>query len=295
MRRPIQSQGVRNNNMCRKHYIAYQKETNPDLADEIVKELAMAGKKKRAQCSVEGCPKQSQGRVCNGMCRAHFVASGGDTHSDAALWPKQRMEQKKSPAKMPPMKAQPTKARVRVTTSEGDETERQTYLCRVEGCTKQSQGGRNNHMCRRHYTLYLDASGDVDNEGFAPADPSKDFANGAEEGKKARRKSCAIVGCRKQSQGKQNLYMCRFHFRAMEKAGISTEELPHWQQSQQMEEALQADSADFAAAVDAMPPLPDAEVAVADAGADADADAAAARGANDDGDDNDKDHDNDFV
>ena len=150
-------------------------------------------------------------------------------------------------------------------------------------------------MCRRHYTLYLDASGDVDNEGFAPADPSKDFANGAEEGKKARRKSCAIVGCRKQSQGKQNLYMCRFHFRAMEKAGISTEELPHWQQSQQMEEALQADSADFAAAVDAMPPLPDAEVAVADAGADADADAAAARGANDDGDDNDKDHDNDFA
>lgn len=261
--------------MCRKHYIEYQKKENPDLAAEIVKELAMAGKKKRAQCSVEGCHKQSQGRVCNGMCRAHFVESGGVVSPSHKPRPKFGM-----PAEMPPLLAEPPKP----TAKADGETGRPKYQCRVEGCTKLSQGRRNNRMCRRHYTIYLEAGG-VDSIDSAVFDAP---------GKKGRRRFCAIPGCSKQSQGKDNLEMCRSHFRAMEKAGISSEELPQWQQSQQMEVALQADGADFAAAVDALPPLPDTEEAVADAAAAvADAAVAVAKAAATNRDDDDEGHDDD--
>ena len=186
------------------------------------------------------------------------------------------------PVEMPPLKPEPPKVRVTSFSQMEGERERHQYLCRVEGCTKQSQGVRNNQMCRRHYTIYLQATSY--NDGFDEADdvPEESCTIG-------RRRTCDIPGCPKQSQGKNNLNMCRSHFRAMEKAGISTEELPQWQQSQSMEVALQADGADFAAAVDALPPLPDTEVPVADA-ASADADVAAAAARHDYGDNEDHNH-----
>ena len=199
--------------MCRKHFIEMQKETNPQLDEVTVKALAMSGKKIRASCSVDGCTKQSQGASHNNMCRSHYLEAGGTWKGKKSPTPKKK-------------KASPKKKKTPARKSDGAYKSE----CKVEGCTKLSQGARNGHMCRRHFSLSTKVAGDGTDAAAASDGPPTEQDLGtlaavtiAQGPKKQIRPSCAVPGCPKQSQGKSNGGMCRSHFREMQKAGVPLE------------------------------------------------------------------------
>ena len=199
--------------MCRKHFIEIQKETNPQLDEVTVKALAMSGKKLRASCIIDGCTKQSQGASHSNMCRSHYLEAGG-------MW---KGKGKKSPTPKK-KKSSPKKKKEKTPARKSDGAYK--IECKVEGCTKLSQGSRNGNMCRRHFSLSTKVAGDG-TDGAAPDGPATEHDLGtlaavtiAQGPKKQIRPNCAVPGCPKQSQGKANGGMCRSHFRQMQKAGV---------------------------------------------------------------------------
>ena len=99
-------------------------------------------KRKKPLCSVEGCVKQSQGRHRNFMCAAHFrekfgpsaaaaaaaAAAGGGGGGGGATRRRKNVRHNGRSSNHP--------------------------LCAIDGCPKQSQGGRCNYMCAKHFKQY---------------------------------------------------------------------------------------------------------------------------------------------
>ena len=107
----------------------------------------------------------------------------------------------------------------------------QRRRCAVEGCDKQSQGGRNRDMCRTHFREWYQANhpggAGSDNARGSSAD-SAEYAVAADgstvptEPAKSSwpysdpaRPRCSVAGCSKQSQGKRCNGMCQRHYSEM--------------------------------------------------------------------------------
>ena len=98
-------------------------------------------------CSVVGCTKQSQGGRCNFMCASHFREKFGPGTAAVAgtAGGKHRRRRRRGRSRY--------------------NNRSSTHpLCAINGCPKQSQGGRCNFMCASHFKQY----------GYEPPPPESD-------------------------------------------------------------------------------------------------------------------------
>lgn len=246
-----QSQGARNKQMCRLHFKEWMA-AHPDQAKDFQKKsLAAAtmvgmgaagerlkmdgGGQRRTLCKKDGCPKQSQGGRCNYMCAAHYneeikannggvipsIGADGKLSTDGAGAGAGTGKAKAAAA----TGAAKAKAATSAATS-GSKRKSHHPLCKVEGCPKQSQGGRCNHMCAAHYKEELKQNGgEVKCVRVPTASSSTTAAAGAggssgERPRKVRRNPngghhplCSVADCPKQSQGSRCNFMCQAHFK----------------------------------------------------------------------------------
>ena len=141
---PKQSQGNRCNLMCMAHFKQLYGDDDDDGRDGN-NSRASGGSFPKARCSVPGCPKQSQGTRCQGMCQRCFKDGGGklphppsaEVDNDLSVSSLGSRSRSSSPRK-----------RSGAAAGNGGIARNR---CRVDGCPKQSQGGRCGFMCAAHY------------------------------------------------------------------------------------------------------------------------------------------------
>jgi len=240
---PKQSQGRRNNDMCRKCFL----EQGGIIALPKSRKASSKKPSNRAKCAIPGCPKESQGAANGYMCRAHFIesqkvqaVSGAAAAAAAASMNDGIGEEEEAVAA--------AVAAVTATAQDGPPGEsgkKARQACVVPGCEKQSQGRRNAYMCRAHFVeTHPAVPSPVRRKGGHPS--AREVLPGAataaavvaaagteaasalldaagvitqEKGKtpsdasKSTKNACAVPGCTKQSQGARNGYMCRKCYR----------------------------------------------------------------------------------
>ena len=218
-----QSQGARNNGMCRFHFKEWAAQ-NPDLAKDIhLKAVASAaaasvagaelkvdgGGQRRTLCTIVGCPKQSQGSRCNKMCATHYneAVKAGDAGSI-----------------LPSIGGDGKLSTGAANAASGAKRKSTHAACKVEGCTKQSQGARCNHMCARHFKELSDGTANGDGKrkrSRAPAASGRSHKV-RQNPKGGNHPLCQVEGCPKLSQGGRCNFMCAAHHKDLNKTDVCT-------------------------------------------------------------------------
>ena len=232
-----QSQGARNNGMCRFHFKEWAAQ-NPDLAKDIhLKAVASAaaasvagaelkvdgGGQRRTLCKIDGCPKQSQGSRCSKMCAAHYneAVKAGVVDAGSVL-PSIGGDGKLSTGAANPTGAANSTVAAKATS--GAKRKSTHAACKVEGCTKQSQGARCNLMCARHFKEL--SGGTVNGDGKrkrsrAPAASGRPHKV-RQNPKGGNHPLCQVEGCPKLSQGGRCNFMCAAHHKEHNKTDVTT-------------------------------------------------------------------------
>ena len=104
-------------------------------------------------CSVPGCQKQSRGLRCRGMCQRHFIEGGGKQAGGTnAIGGLEANNDLSDSSLASGDVGGRSRSRSRSPRKRNDATGIADWRwCRVDGCPKQSQGGRCGYMCAAHY------------------------------------------------------------------------------------------------------------------------------------------------
>jgi len=221
-----QSQGGRNNQMCRFHFKEWAAQ-NPDLAKEIHQKALVAasmvglgaeggrmkvdgGGQRRTLCKIDGCPKQSQGGRCNNMCAAHYNEAIKSNPSNGDMLPSLGTDGTLSVSTADKLPMSTVVDAAPTTSASGAKRKSPHPSCSIETCSKQSQGARCNQMCARHYKEFGGGGNNEGNRGPAPV--------ASDRPRKVRRNPngghhplCMVDGCPKLSQGGRCNHMCASH------------------------------------------------------------------------------------
>ena len=112
-----------------------------------------AGGRTVKSCSVLGCQKQSRGLRCRGMCQRHFIEGGGKQTGGAnAIGGLEANNDLSVSSLASGGVGGRSRSRSRSPRKRNDAAGIADWRwCRVDGCSKQSQGGRSGYMCAAHY------------------------------------------------------------------------------------------------------------------------------------------------
>ena len=112
-----------------------------------------AGGRTVKSCSVLGCQKQSRGLRCRGMCQRHFIEGGGKQAGGAnAIGGLEANNDLSVSSLASGGVGGRSRSRSRIPRKRNDAAGITDWRwCRVDGCSKQSQGGRSGYMCAAHY------------------------------------------------------------------------------------------------------------------------------------------------